>query len=316
MGKGKKECPQLEEKMISLLKPNIQRKIWGGIKLAGLKGIKEDQSFKENIGETWEISNHKDGPALLNGKELSSSMDLSYLVKLIDTSDELSVQVHPGDEYAKAHENSLGKSECWLILSAEKNAGIYLGLKKGVTKESFLKGLEAKKQMNEYLNFYEVSPGDFFYVPAGSIHAIGRGITLAEVQQNSGITYRVWDWNRVDSAGKPRELHVQKSLDVINFNEAANSKDHFQVKHNLFKTKGVHSLIKHEAFDFQLINLAANEALKVSLNSDKRAKSILNLGESITVNETILKPYEAALIENEKVLEVSAQHSAQFVLIQ
>lgn len=78
----------------------------------------------------------------------------------------------------------------------------------------------------------------------------------------------------------------------------------------------MHSLIKHEAFDFQLINLAANEALKVSLNSDKRAKSILNLGESITVNETILKPYEAALIENEKVLEVSAQHSAQFVLIQ
>lgn len=302
--------------MISLLRPNIQRKIWGGTKLSVLKGVLETKSEKENIGETWEISNHKDGPALLDGVALSPSLDLSYLVKLIDTSDELSVQVHPGDEYAKTHENSLGKSECWLILAAEKKAGIYLGLKKGVTKESFLKGLEEKRQMNEYLNFYEVSPGDFFYVPAGSIHAIGRGITLAEVQQNSGITYRVWDWNRVDSNGNPRELHVQKSLDVINFAEDANSKEHFKVKHNLFEKKGVHSIIKHEAFHFQLINVANNEALKVKLDNNKRVKSILNLGGPIVINQLKINAYEAALIEDELELEIIATNNANLVLIE
>lgn len=302
--------------MISLLRPNIQRKIWGGTKLAKLKGVVETGGEKENIGETWEISNHKDGPALLEGKALDDSRNLSYLVKLIDTSDELSVQVHPGDEYAKEHENALGKSECWLILAAEEHAGIYLGLKNGVTKEAFLKGLEDKKEMNEFLNFYEVAPGDFFYVPAGSIHAIGKGITLLEVQQNSGITYRVWDWNRVDSKGNPRELHVQKSLDVINFNESANSKDHFQVKHSLFEKVGNHSIIKHEAFDFQLINLAANKAMSVSLNSDKRVKSVFNLGEAIVINNVTLNAYEAALIEDEQALEAIAKNAAHFVLIQ
>ena len=121
--------------------------------------------------------------------------------------------------------------------------------------KNFLKNaLTEKKAINELLNFYPVKTGDFFFVPAGSIHAIGKDITLAEVQQNSGITYRVWDWDRLDEKGISRELHVEKSLDVINFDQAFNSLNFFGYKKNLFDQQGLSEVCSHPDFHLFLLN--------------------------------------------------------------
>ncbi|MBC7713217.1 MAG: hypothetical protein H7177_07755 [Rhizobacter sp.] len=304
--------------MIYHLAPTAQRKIWGGKNLEIIKKLPHVANA-EPFGETWEISVHPDGPSFHNGKALvvqDRFEELTYLVKLIDTGDALSVQVHPGDEYARLHENSSGKSECWLILSAEKNALIYLGMKDGVTRESFLKGLENKKNMSEYLNSYEVMPGDFFYVPAGSIHAIGAGITMAEVQQSSGITYRVWDWNRVDSKGNPRELHVQKSLDVMNFDPKANTPLHFKIMHNLFSQAGKKELIEHPTFKFSLVNLAKYQSIEIMIPEQKRLASLLNLHGKITVNGETIETYSAALFREESKLIITSLEDTSFLFLE
>lgn len=253
----------------------------------------------EPIGETLEIS----------------EPHLSYLAKFIDTSEELSIQVHPGDEYARLHENSLGKTECWLILEAADGAGVYLGLKSHVTKELLKDSLEKKIAINSLLNFYPVKKGDFFYVTAGSIHAIGKDITLAEVQQNSGITYRVWDWNRVDAKGEGRELHVEKSLDVINFNIVANTSDFFRRKHHLFDGDGLIELCEHPQFTLFLLNMKKGNVYQKELIDLSRPCSILNLEGGVLVNKTELNSFGAALIEDEKSLAIEALEDGSLLLI-
>lgn len=283
--------------MIKVHKPSIVRKIWGGKKLENWKQLSEEGSIVP-IGETVEIFEDH----------------LPYLAKFIDTSDELSIQVHPGDVYARKHENSSGKTECWIILEAEAGAGIYLGLKEGISRSDLEKALADKKQINDLLNFYLVSPGDFFFVPAGSIHAIGKNITLAEVQQNSGITYRVWDWNRVDEKGQPRELHVSKSLDVINFETEKNRVDFFQHKKNLFDRHGRIDICSHPDFELSLLNQNSNEKYFTAV-SLKRPCSILNLKGKIAVNGIPLASYEAVTIENESSLSVEALEEGSCLLI-
>jgi mannose-6-phosphate isomerase len=140
------------------------------------------------------------------------------LMKIIDAADRLSVQVHPNDEYAFMHEEGeLGKAEMWYVISAEPGAKIVYGLKNGVTKVQFAAALEAG-HVEELLHDVEVHPGDVFNIPAGLVHALGAGVVVAEVQQNSDTVYRVFDYNRPGQDGKPRELHVKKALDVIDFN--------------------------------------------------------------------------------------------------
>jgi mannose-6-phosphate isomerase len=304
--------------MIYHLAPTAQRKIWGGKKLERFKRLPLVDGA-EPYGETWEISIHPDGPSFYKNKKLTieeSSEELTYLVKLIDTGDALSVQVHPGDEYARQHENSSGKSECWLILSAETDSVIYLGLKSGVTREVFLKALEKKENISEYLNSYRVMAGDFFYVPSGSIHAIGPGITMAEVQQSSGITYRVWDWNRVDSSGVPRELHINKSLDVINFDPRANTADYFKIEKNLFSQVGIKELLTHSTFKFSLVNLAKNQSIELKVIQQKRLTSILNLHGIITVNGELIESYSAAIIRNEEKLLITSLEETSFLFLE
>ncbi len=304
--------------MIFHLAPTAQRKIWGGKNLERIKKL-DGNSSAEPYGETWEISIHPDGPSIHNGAPLSineKTEELTYLVKFIDTGDALSVQVHPGDEYARLHENSSGKSECWLILQAEKDSVIYLGLKSGVTKESFLKALSQKENMSEYLNSYKVSPGDFFYVPAGSIHAIGAGITMAEVQQSSGITYRVWDWNRVDAKGNPRDLHINKSLDVINFEPKANTPEHFKIRHGLFDNPGKSELLVHDAFRFSLVNLKKNETIELSVASQKRLTSVLSLEGQLKINGETVESYSAILLRDEKKLSITSLEDSSFLFLE
>ncbi len=246
--------------MLSKLEPKFTYKIWGGTKLSQIK----NHTCETPLGETWEISTHEDGPSLLGGVPLNKFCDLSYLVKFIDTSDNLSVQVHPGDEYAKEHENSMGKTECWIILESAPGCGIYLGFKEGITKKEFKTAVDNGLNVQEYLNFIPTSPGDYFYVPYGAVHAIGVGVTLCEVQQNSGITYRVWDWNRVDDKGVGRELHIDKALDVLNFSADFNLKL-IQMK-NIFKGSGLQKVVDHKDFKAEILLLEADQKKELNLS--------------------------------------------------
>jgi len=231
--------------------PHLVHKIWGGEKLSALKG-------GEQVGESWEIAAIRDGESQFGGKPLSSYInpeELFFLVKFLDTKDHLSVQVHPNETYAQAHENTSGKTECWLILDAEPGAGIYLGFKESISRENFYEKIQAGEDLSQCLNFYEVERGDFFFVPAGSIHAIGKGVMLLETQQSSGVTYRVWDWNRVDDNGKGRELHIEKALDVLDFQAKPNDFYlRFQDVFSQLENENI-KLVEHPQFSLELLNI-------------------------------------------------------------
>jgi mannose-6-phosphate isomerase len=220
-------------------RPVLKNYIWGGRSLERFgrdlpSGI---------IAESWEIAGHRDGTTKVEnghyaGRPLTDvqaelGLDLigrnnawaqergkfPLLIKLLDAKRPLSVQVHPNDEYALVHEgNELGKSEMWVVLSAEPDAQLILGVKAGTTREEFGKAIE-RGHLEPYLHYLPVKTGDHVCVPAGSLHAIMDGLLIAEIQQNSNTTYRVYDWNRMGADGRPRPLHVEKALDVINFNQ-------------------------------------------------------------------------------------------------
>jgi mannose-6-phosphate isomerase len=219
--------------------PVLKDYIWGGRHLEAL-GRELPPGI---IAESWEIAAHEDGTAVVNngrfaGKlltEVQAELGLALigkkcawaqergkfplLIKLLDANRPLSVQVHPDDEYALAHEgNELGKTEMWVVLHAEPDAELILGVTKGTTPELFREGLE-NGRLEPYLHRIKVKKGDHICVPAGSLHAIMSGLLIAEIQQNSNTTYRVYDWNRVGADGQPRPLHIDKALDVINFNQ-------------------------------------------------------------------------------------------------
>jgi mannose-6-phosphate isomerase len=206
--------------------------LWGGENLKKLN--------KKNLlpvtAESWEISANKDGMGIIangkyqgrtleslfleNGKEICGDRGFKQfplLIKLIDACSDLSVQVHPDDKYAFEHENGgSGKNEMWYVVDAKEDAQLVYGLKKGVTKSDFIEAI-VKGTVQETLNFVPVKKGDWFNIPSGLVHAIGAGIIIMEVQQNSNTTYRVYDYDRVGSDGNKRPLHIEKALDVIDF---------------------------------------------------------------------------------------------------
>ena len=218
------------EKVVKL-KPVVKSYIWGGQYFQ--KYGKGDQDI---ISELWELSVRDGNSSVISegkykGQELNkvitekdigpASQRFPYfplLIKLIDAKRDLSVQVHPSDAYALKNENSFGKSEMWHIIDADEGAGLYVGLKENSSKE------EIEKRLNdgtilEALNFVKVKPGDTFIINPGTIHAIGAGVRLIEIQQNSDLTYRLFDYNRLDKDGNPRELHIEKALKVIDFSK-------------------------------------------------------------------------------------------------
>ena len=209
---------------ISKLYPECKDYLWGGEKLKTKYGKQTDKS---PCAESWELSFHKDGlTRLSNDKtlaETATETDLGtnckkfpffpVLIKFIDAKQDLSVQVHPSDEYALKHENSFGKTEMWYIVEAEKGAGIYLGFNRDVTQEEYETTIK-ENRLTELLNFYDVKAGDCYFIPSGTIHAIGKGCLICEIQQNSNLTYRVYDYGRKDKDGKTRELHIEKALKV------------------------------------------------------------------------------------------------------
>ena len=220
-----------------LFEPILKEKIWGGQKLGKLF---DRQLPGDKIGESWDVACHQNGTSVVSNGEykgqtldelikkfgrclLGNSLDdkdiekFPLLIKMLDASDVLSVQVHPNDEYAALHENGeLGKTEMWYIVDAEPGAHLYYGIKPGTTPEDFRKAI-VEGNVEPYLCSVKVEKGDVLFIPAGMVHAIGPGIVICEIQQNSDTTYRVFDWNRLDDSGNPRELHIEKALDVIDF---------------------------------------------------------------------------------------------------
>jgi mannose-6-phosphate isomerase len=191
----------------------------------------------------------QEGEAIL-GKPYTKEDKFPLLIKFIDAQDKLSVQVHPEDAYAFEHENGeFGKSEAWYIVQADPGAKLVAGLKDGVTKEKFIEYLN-QNRIEELLNEVEVKAGDVLDIPAGLIHAIGDGILLAEIQQNSDTTYRVYDWGRAGLDGLPREMHIRQSLDVIDF-EQKHSKELVMSKKNMFDGYQLAEFVRNTYFVLQ-----------------------------------------------------------------
>ena len=234
------------------LKPTVKDYIWGGNYF---------QKFNKGLGlskvsECWELSvRDNDSSIIASGKDegkklcdVISKEDIGpvmdrfpyfpLLIKLIDAKENLSVQVHPSDDYALKYENSFGKSEMWHIISADEGCGLYVGLNKDYKKEDIERALN-EGTILDYLNFFKVKPGDTFIINPGTIHAIGKGVRLIEIQQNSNLTYRLYDYNRVDANGNPRELHINKALDVIDYRhyKAVQNKDGFLADNQYFTVK-------------------------------------------------------------------------------
>lgn len=296
--------------LLMKLVPSVSFKIWGGDKLKKIKNIEKEGK----VGETWEISSHPSGPSLLeiNKTPLSQLASLNYLYKYIDTTDNLSVQVHPDDDFAAVHENEKGKTECWLILDAEPESGIYLGFRPGVTRKEFRTALENGVSVEHFLNFYEVSPGDFFVVPAGAVHAIGKGVTLCEAQQNSGVTYRVWDWNRMGDDGRPRELHIEKAMEVMRFDDAFNKslKDGF--KKRAFSELGPQKLFKHKEFEVELVNIKAGETKELSVKS-KDGLSLVK-GEA-EMDGSLYELYDSGIFMSDGLVQIKAKQDASIIYL-
>lgn len=215
-----------------LLKPEGKDYLWGGTRL---RTEYNKQIDLEPLAETWECSVHPDGPSLVvNGEHAGETLDkvleahpeymgtklnpengFPILVKFIDAAKDLSVQVHPDDEYAHVHENQNGKTEMWYIMDAQPGAGLVYGFAHSVTKEQLRQAIE-EGTLSKHLQRVDVHKGDVFFIPAGTVHAIGAGALIAEIQENSNVTYRVYDYNRVDKNGQKRELHFDKAAEVMN----------------------------------------------------------------------------------------------------
>ncbi|MBR2450598.1 MAG: cupin domain-containing protein [Paludibacteraceae bacterium] len=218
-----------------LFEPNLQTKVWGGKQLTQWKQLPEQQ----HIGESWEVSAVEKAPSVIAngtwagysltevinkmpqavlGKEVAKKYNnqLPLLVKFIDSNDDLSVQVHPNDAMAKRLHNGTGKTEMWYVLSAEPGAYIYAGFQIALSPEEYTHRV-ANGTIIDTLAKHEIHAGDVFYIPSGRIHAIGKGVRLVEVQQSSDLTYRIYDYNRMDLNGLPRELHTEYAAQALDY---------------------------------------------------------------------------------------------------
>ena len=252
-------------KEILFLEPVFKEVIWGGDKLATSYGYKIPS---DTTGECWAVSAHKNGDCkLINGEFKGESLSWLWdnhreifgnakgdvfplLIKIIDAKKDLSIQVHPDDEYAKKNENgALGKTECWYILDCEEGATIVVG-HNAKSKEE-LKQMIKEKRWNELIKVRPIKKGDFFQITPGTVHAIKGGTVILETQQNSDITYRLYDYDRL-SNGKPRELHLEKSIDVIKCPYVEESQDFKIIKENNYDEK---ELVKCEFYEVKKLDI-------------------------------------------------------------
>lgn len=292
-------------KPIKLL-PAFKDYLWGGTKLKTDFGKKSDLDI---VAESWELSTHKDGQSVVAagpdaGLTLSEYIDkhgegilgsnaqkfdyFPILIKLIDAKDNLSIQVHPSDDYALKNEGEYGKTEMWYVLDANEGASLYYGFKSEITKDEFEERIN-NNTLLDVLNKVEVHKGDMFFIESGTVHAIGKGIVICEIQQNSNTTYRVYDYDRRDANGNPRELHIKKAIDVSNLApEDQNRSASETVEHEGFS---VTRLAKCKYFTVDKVEVDSQAALTVSPDSFKSiivtdGSGVLTFdGESVDINK-------------------------------
>lgn len=313
--------------------PVIKDKIWGGRKLNSVLGKDTDT---DNAGESWELSGVEGDISVVSNGFLAGNnlqelievymgdligdrifekygIEFPLLIKFIDATDDLSIQVHPDDELAGKRHNSFGKTEMWYVIQADENAEIITGFKQDVDKEIYKKNLE-NKTLDKILNIEKVKKGDVFFLPAGRVHAIGKGILLAEIQQTSDITYRIYDYDRKDHKGNKRELHTELALDAIDYNYYENYKTEYNsvlnktseiIKCDYFTTCFL-EFDKSICKDFQLTDsFIIYICLEGSFDIRFYEEDIIHVKKG----ETILVPAEIKMIdliakERSKVLEV------------
>jgi len=312
--------------------PILKNKIWGGEKLTSILGKK---SLLKNIGESWEISGIKEAISIVLNKELKGTAlneliikykndllgdkvywqfgnDFPLLIKFIDAKEALSIQVHPNDDLAKKRHQSFGKNEMWYVLQAEKNANLIIGHKKNSSVKEFNTHIENNTLLS-ILNTESIKEGDAFYIPTGTIHAIGAGTLIAEIQQTSDITYRIYDWERKNADGTFRELHTEAAKDAINYHAKDSYKALYSEKENstsemisnpYFTTSILPLLgkveINHQKKDSFVIYMCV--AGNVTFESEEQKES-LYLGETLLV-PACMKEFNIVAREKSKLLEV------------
>ena len=270
------------------LKAACKDYIWGGERIKREYGIEYE---KDPLAEAWVLSSHPDGPSVIEGGEYAGETFREYikkqgakavgnrwktnsefpvLIKLIDAEKSLSIQVHPDDEYAGVHEGQKGKTEMWYIVDAAPGAFIYYGFKEEISKEEFENRI-GENTLTEVLNKVTVHKGDSFFIKAGTLHAIGAGCLIAEVQQNSNVTYRVYDYDRVGADGKKRELHIAKALDVTD----RNPPEPYKAEDG--------TLASCEYFTTGLLKVNESDSVKISV-TDESFKHLLVLSGSLKVS--------------------------------
>lgn len=306
-------------------RPILKEKIWGGEKLKSLLNKKSDLS---NIGESWEISDVEgDTSIVVNGKLKGQSLKqllktfghqliglqnykifhdkFPLLIKFIEAKEDLSIQLHPNDELSAKRHNSFGKTEMWYVIQADKDSNLIVGFNQKTTPELYLEHLK-NKSLPEILNFDRVTTGDTYFIEAGRVHAIGAGVMLAEIQQTSDVTYRVYDWDRVDDQGNSRELHNDLALDAIDFD----MKDDFRVKYSKTKNQS-NEMVNCPYFTTNFLSLTKSikkenyhDSFMIYICVDGEAVIITeNHSEPIKKGETLLLP--AAL----KSFEISTKNA-------
>jgi len=314
-------------------RPILKEKIWGGNKLKNL--FNKPCGSMPNCGESWELSGVEGNISVVsNGSLVGNSLielideykgklvgdkvfdsfgnKFPLLVKFIDANDDLSIQVHPDDSLAKIRHNSFGKTEMWYVIQSDENAGLISGFSKPTNQVVYLEYLQ-KKHLNEILKFYPTQKGDVFFIPAGRVHAIGRGIVVAEIQQTSDITYRIFDYNRTDDQGKERELHTDLALEAIDYTFHEDYKTQYALEVN-----ETNSMVSCPYFTCNLI--FAREVMKKDYNHldsfviyicaegsfevlTESMKILVQTGETILIpaqlkNITILPINEAKIMES------------------
>ena len=251
--------------------PILKEKIWGGNKIETI--LKHEISPLKNCGESWEVSGIVDDESVVSNGFLAENnlnelmeiyltdlvgeknyekygLGFPLLIKFIDAQDNLSVQVHPDDEVAQEKYGQNGKTEMWHVIQADEGAGLYVGFNQKITAQQYMDAVE-NGTLENYLKFYPVKASDTFMIPAGTVHAIGKGVLLAEIQQPSDITFRIYDWNRVDENGNGRELHTEEAFEAIHSEQ---NLDDFQVHYEPEKNKTV-TLVHSPYFNTNLLEM-------------------------------------------------------------
>lgn len=258
--------------------PILKERLWGGTKL---KDVLAKPIESDITGESWELSTVKGDVSIvangeLEGKSLQELIDenpetflgksvverfgkdFPILIKFIDAKQDLSIQLHPNDELAKERHDSFGKTEMWYVMDADEKADLIVGFNKDVTREEYSSSLE-NDTLLDLLNYEPVKEGDTFFINTGKIHAIGAGVLLAEIQQTSDVTYRVFDFNRKDKNGNLRELHTEMALDAIDYTQ----KDDFKVKYSN-ATNAVNTMVACPYFNTNFIDLTQDLEQNIS----------------------------------------------------